>query len=149
MPKSIEIDHDMNDNNQTLLRDNDDYDIISTANNMKISSYLIDRYISAVMIFMILIRLIFINFITIDKNTFNYYQNYGNSDESMTKAWQVSINDSINYGVLCWYSCISLIMIDMYAVYFMGVTIGHLCILYCTNYYFIQLHDCQFHTCID
>ena len=137
-------DHDINDNNDTLLRYNDEYDIISTANNMKMSSYIFDRYISAIMICMILIRLIFINFITVDKNTFNYYQNYGNSKESMTKALQVSINDCIIHGVLCWYNSISFIMIDMYAIYFMDVTIGHLSMLYCKNSI-----DCQFQTCID
>ena len=68
MFKSIEIDdHDMNDNNDKLSRDNDEYDIISTVNNMKMSSYLTHHYICAIKICMILIRLIFINFITIDK----------------------------------------------------------------------------------
>ena len=44
MFKSIEIDdHDINDNNDTLSRYNDEYDRISTASSMKMSSYIFDR----------------------------------------------------------------------------------------------------------
>ena len=38
---------DMNDNNDTLLRYADEYDIISILNDMKMSSYLNHHYVSA------------------------------------------------------------------------------------------------------
>ena len=89
MFKSIEID-DMNDNNDTLLRYTDQYDIISIVNETKLRNYLNHHYISVVMICMILITLILINWITIDTNMCNFYHDQNNTinDVEVTKHKQ-------------------------------------------------------------